>query len=64
MLRFEDDLISDINRDIDNLSLWHILLKSYPLFDYDGEEWHLVKDDNRLFRDEMLLVAKEVLDDT
>lgn len=64
MLRSEDDLINDINREIDNLNLWNILIKSYPLFDYDGQEWHLIQDDRRSFRDEMLLVAKEVLDDT
>lgn len=64
MLRNEDDLIGDINQDIDNLSLWHILLKSYPLFDYDGKDWHLIKEDNRMYRDEMLMVANEVLNES
>jgi len=64
VFRPEDDLIDKINKEIDNLNLWRIISKSYPLFDFDGEEWTHIKGDTPKLRDEILRVAKEVLDDS
>ena len=63
MFRKEDDLISLLCTKISEPFFSEILRSSYPLFDTDGGKWEIVINDSPSKRDEILMLASEILNE-